>query len=334
MERMMAQRLKVVVTDYIEDNLDWEAGQCAQAGLDFEACQLKFRPEAEVLDKIRDADIIVVNMVKMTESVLAKLKKCRLLIRHGIGYDNVDVAACTKHGIQFAYQPDYCTEDVAEHAIALLFACARKVLWSRRTLDASSARGQWDFSDLFPLYRLDGKTLGIIGVGRIGSRVHRKLRSFGFKIIGNDPYLSDQRRAELGMEFVDLETLLKTADFVTLHTPLTDETRHMINATTLSLMKPTAYLINTSRGPMVDAEALAAALRARRIAGAAIDVYDQEPPPPDHPLFGLDNVILTPHIGWASEEAGWEIRQSIMNDILAAAAGRPARCVVNKEVLG
>lgn len=329
----MAQRLKVVVTDYIEDNLDWEASKCAEAGLDFEAYQLKFRPEAEILDKIRDADIIVVNMVKMTESIMAQLKKCRLLIRHGIGYDNVDVAGCTKHGIQFAYQPDYCKEDVAEHAIALLFACARKVLWSRRTLDASSARGQWDFSDLFPLYRLDGKTLGIIGVGRIGSRVYRKLRTFGFQILGNDPYLTDQRRAELGMEFVDQETLIRSSDFVTLHTPLTDETRHMINERTLGWMKPTAYLINTSRGPMVDAEALAAALRSRRIAGAAIDVYDQEPPPPEHPLFGLDNVILTPHIGWASEEAGWEIRQSIMDDILSAAAGRPARCVVNPEVL-
>jgi D-3-phosphoglycerate dehydrogenase len=330
----MGERLKVVVTDYIEDNLDWEAEQIAKAGLDFKAYQLKFKLEPEVIEKIADADIIVVNMVKMTESVISKLRKCRVLIRHGIGYDNVDVAACTKHGIQFAYQPDYCKEDVAEHAIALLFACARKVVWSRKTLEESSARGQWDFSGLFPMYRLDGKTLGIVGVGRIGSRVYRKLRTFGFKILGNDPYLSEERKAELSdMQFVDKETLFRTSDFITVHTPLMDETRHLVNAKTLSWMKPTAYLINTSRGPMVDAEALAEALRKKQIAGAAIDVYDREPPPPDFPLFGLDNVILTPHTAWASEEAGWEIRKSILDDIFAVAQGRPARCVVNKELL-
>jgi D-3-phosphoglycerate dehydrogenase len=273
-------------------------------------------------------------MVKMTESVLSKLRRCRLLIRHGIGYDNVDVPACTRHGIQFAYQPDYCKEDVAEHAIALIFACARKVPRSRKTLEMSSAKGQWDFSGLFPIYRMDGKTLGILGVGRIGSRVYRKLRTFGFRILGCDPYLTAERKRELAdMQFVDHATLFRESDFLTVHTPLTDETRHIVNAQSLALMKPTAYLVNTSRGPMVDAEALAAAVRAGKLAGAAIDVFDVEPPPPDHPLFGLENVILTPHIGWASEEAGWEIRRSILDDILAAAAGKPARCVVNKEVL-
>lgn len=325
--------MKVVVTDYIEDNLDWEKEELRRAGIDFEAWQLKFKPESEVLEKISDADVVVVNMVPLTDSILSRLENCRLIIRHGIGYDNVDVEACTKYGIQFAYQPDYCKEDVAEHAIALIMACARKVVWSRRCLDRSSAAGQWDFTGLFPMYRLDGKTLGIIGVGRIGSRVARKLGSFGFRIIGNDPYLSDERRLELGLAFVEKEELFRSSDFVTVHTPLTEETRHMINAQSLSWMKKTAYLINTSRGPMVDDTALAEAVRSGAIAGAAIDVYTQEPPPPGHPFFGLENVILTPHIGWASEEAGWEIRRSILDDILAAAEGRPARCIVNKEIL-
>ena len=133
--------------------------------MNFEVYQLKFRPEEEVLAKISDADIIVVNMVKFTESLISKLKNCKLIIRHGIGYDNVDVNACTKYGIQFAYQPDYCKEDVAEDAIALIFACARKVVASRKTLDESSRTGQWDFSNLFPIYRMHGKTLGILGVG-------------------------------------------------------------------------------------------------------------------------------------------------------------------------
>jgi len=326
--------VKVVVTDYIEDDLDWEAEELEKAGIEFEAFQLKFKTEAEVLEKISDADIIVVNMVPLTDSILSKLERCQLIIRHGIGYDNVDVEACTKYGIQFAYQPDYCKEDVAEHAIALIFACARKVVWSRRVLDASSAAGQWDFAGLFPMYRLDGKTLGIVGVGRIGSRVARKLGSFGLRIIGTDPYLSERRRAELNVEFVEREELFRKADFVTVHTPLNEETRHLINSETLGWMKPTAYLINTSRGPMVDDNALAQAVQSGAIAGAAIDVYAHEPPPVDHPFFGLENVILTPHIGWASEEAGWEIRRSILDDIMAAAEGRPARCIVNSEILG
>jgi len=275
----------------------------------------------------------VVNMVKMTESLLSRLPKCKLLIRHGIGYDNVDVAACTKLGIQFAYQPDYCVEDVAEHAIALLFSCVRKISLSRRTLDESSARGEWDFSGIFPIYRMRGKTLGIIGLGRIGSRVYEKLRNFGFNFLGHDPYLSQERAAELGIKLVSVEELLRESDLITLHTPSTPDTRHLINSRTLRLMKPTAIVVNTARGPLVDAEALAEALRENRIGGAGIDVYDVEPPPPSHPLFGLNNVVLTPHLGWASVEAGWEIRKSIVNDILAFADGKPARCVVNREVL-
>lgn len=325
--------MKAVVTDYIEDNLDWEAEQCKKAGIDLATYQLKFKPEKEVLEKISDADVIVVNMVKFDESLISKLKKCKLIIRHGIGYDNVDVNACTKHGIMFAYQPDYCKEDVAEHAIALIFACARKVVWSRRCLDESSKRGQWDFSDLFPIYRMDKKTLGIVGVGRIGSRVCRKLKGFGMRILGCDPYLSEARRAEIGLEWVERKTLFQESDYITVHTPLNEETKHIVNAETLGWMKPTAFLVNTSRGPMVDTDALAKALKEKRIAGAAIDVFDVEPPPQSHPLFGLDNVILTPHIGWASHEAGWEIRQSIMDDIIAFSKGKPARCVVNKEIL-
>jgi D-3-phosphoglycerate dehydrogenase len=324
-------KIKVVVTDYIEDNLDWEAGELARAGIEFESYQLKFKPEEEVLAKIADADIIVVNMMKLPESIISKLKNCKLIIRHGIGYDNVDVGACTKYGIQFAYQPDYCKEDVAEHAIALIFALARKVSWSRKTLDESSVRGQWDFSELFPIYRMHGKTLGILGVGRIGSRVHRKLQHFGFRIIGCDPYISDKRKSEMkDIEWVDKERLFRESDYITVHTPLNDDTRHIVNEKTLGLMKPTAFIVNTSRGPMVDADALAKALKARKIAGAGIDVFEVEPPKPELELFNLDNIILTPHIGWASEEAGQEIRQSILNDILAGAAGRDARCVVNK----
>lgn len=322
--------MKAVVTDYIEANLNWEADELKKAGIEFECCQLKFKPEHEILEKIKDADVIVVNMVKFDESLISKLEKCKLIIRHGIGYDNVEVDACTKYGIQFSYQPDYCTEDVAEHAISLIFACGRKVVWSRKTLDNSSSNGQWDFSDIFPIYRMAGKTLGLLGVGRIGSRVFWKLKSFGFRIIGCDPYLSVKRKSQIeAIEWVDKETIFKESDFLSIHTPLNEKTTHIVNYDTLSLMKPTAYVVNTSRGGMVDSEALYKALKEGKIAGAAIDVFDVEPPTPDFKLFELDNVILTPHIGWASEEAGREIRKSILDDILSAAKGQDARCVVN-----
>lgn len=330
----MPKTIKAVVTDYIEDDLAWEKSELAAAGIDFSAHQLKFKSPDDVAAVVADADVIVVNMVPFDAAMIARLSQCKLLIRHGIGYDNVDVEACTQAGITFAYQPDYCMEDVAEHAIALIFACARKVPQSRATLEASSANNQWDFSKVFPLYRMKDKTLGVIGAGRIGSRVCHRLASFGMRIVACDPYISDKRKADLPhVTFVDLETLLGESDFITIHTPLNEDTRRLINAGTLAMMKPTAYLVNTSRGAMVDADALAEALRAGTIAGAAIDVFDVEPPPPDLALFDLDNCILTPHLGWASVEAGWEIRKSIVADILAFKDGKPPRNVVNKEVL-
>lgn len=324
--------MKVAVTDYIEDNLDWEAKELEAAGLDFSIHQLKFKPEEELLAAIGDADIILVNMVKMTDSVISRLTRCRLLIRHGIGYDNVDVPSCTKNGIPFAYQPDYCTEDVAEHAIALLFASVRKVQEGRVSVDRSVGKPSWDFTGVFPISRMHGKTLGILGVGRIGSRVAQKLASFGFRIIGHDPYLAEARRRELGIEWVEREKLFREADFLTIHTPLNDETRHIVSSATLGLMKPTAFLVNTARGGMVDVDALAASLKAGRLAGAALDVYEREPPLPELPVYGMPNVILTPHTAWASEESGWQIRKNILADILACAAGKPPRFLVNKGV--
>lgn len=326
----MSGKFKVVVTDYIEDNLDWEKEILAAKGLDFQCFQLKFKPQEDVYHAIKDADVVVVNMVQFPSSLIRKLTRCKLIIRHGIGYDNIDVEACTQQGIQFAYQPDYCKIDVAEHAIALIFACGRKVMVSRKTLDISSAAGQWDFSGLFPIYRLEGKTVGILGVGRIGSRVFNKLKSFGFRLIGCDPYLSEKRKQAIdGIEWVEMDTIFKQSDYLTIHTPLNEQTRYIVNSRTLSLMKPTAYVINTARGGMVDTKALCDALKSKIIAGAAIDVFEIEPPKPDLELFTLDNVILTPHIGWASEEAGLEIRKSIVDDIIAASEGKDARCVVN-----
>ena len=325
--------IKCVVTDFIEPDLQWEADELAKRGVEFAFHQLKFAPTEQVIAATRDADVVVVNMVPITPEVVAGWEKCKLVIRHGTGYDNVDIPALTAAGIPLVYIPDYCLEEVAEQAIALIFACARRIVRSRKVLDDSVARGQWDFADVIPIFRMAGKTVGILGCGRIGGTVLRKLRSFGFNFIVCDPYLSERRRAELDVEVVDKETLFRQSDFITIHTPLNDETRHIVNAEMLALMKPTAYLVNTSRGPMVDAYALADALKRGAIAGAGIDVFDKEPPTADYPLLDLPNAILTPHLAWYSEDAGWRIREIILEEIDRFIAGDNPRYTVNKEVL-
>lgn len=328
--------MKVVVTDYIESDMEWEAAQMARMGVEFSAHQLKQATEDDVFEATRDADVVVVNMVKITRSLVARWRKCRLVIRHGAGYDNVDVDALTERGIVLEYIPDYCQHEVAEQAIALMMACARKVVWSRRVLDDSVARGEWDFAPVIPMFRFAGSTVGIIGCGRIGSLVYKKLKSFGVDFQICDPYLTTERKTRLGIgeiTTVDMKTLLANSDFVTLHPLLNQETRHLINAETLSWMKPSAYLVNTSRGGVVDIQALADALRERRIAGAGIDVFEKEPPEPAYPLLDLDNAIVTPHLSWYSKDAEQTIREKIVKDIELFTQGAGPRIPVNPEAL-
>jgi D-3-phosphoglycerate dehydrogenase len=329
----MSKKLKIVVTDYIETDLDWEVQEMAKRGHQFEYHQLKGAPESEVIAATRDADVVVVNMVKITPAVVDAWENVKVVIRHGAGYDNCDVAALTAKGILLEYVPDYCVHEVAEHAIALMFACARKVVWGRQVFDDSVARGEWDFKPIIPMFRMDGATIGLVGCGRIGGLVYKKLQHFGVKFLICDPYLSEKRRAELGVELVDLETVMRNSDLITVHTPLNDETRYIINRETLAMMKPTAYLVNTSRGGMVNADDLAEALKKRQIAGAAIDVFEKEPPDPDYPLIGLDNVILAPHLAWYSEDAGWTIREKIVQAIDMFANDEGPRMPINHKEL-
>jgi D-3-phosphoglycerate dehydrogenase len=335
-ERQAVKQWKVVVTDYIENDLDWEVEQFSQMeSVTFEHYQLKQAPKSELIAKVRDADIIVVNMAPFDAEVLGSLEKCQLLIRHGIGYDNVDVAACTANQVRFAYQPDYCATEVAETAVALIMACTRKLFASLDVLKDASANQIWNFAPMGEVHRMFGQTLGIVGAGRIGGRVCRMMRGFGMNIMVCDPYLDERQKGALGLaETHDLETVLREADIVTLHTPLTDETRYLIDEPQLRLMKPQAILVNTARGGVVNTAALAKALNEGWIGGAGIDVYEKEPPPPDMPLFACPNATLSAHIGWMSVEAGWHIRTKIMDDIKACLAGQLPANTVNKELDG
>jgi len=252
-------------------------------------------PEA-LHDALVDAVALIVRSeTKVTADLMAKGQKLRVIARAGIGTDNIDLEEATRRGIPVLTAPGANSTSAAEHTFALLLALLRKVPAAAALL----AAGKWDRKP-FQGTELRGKTLGVLGLGRIGSEVARRARGFNMRVLAYDPFISAEAAQALGVELVDLPELYPQADFITIHTPLNDETRHLVNRRTLSLMKPTAYLVNTSRGPMVDHEALAEALRGKKIAGAGIDVYDTEPPESTYPLLGLENAILTPHLSWYS----------------------------------
>lgn len=324
--------LKVVITDYIEPDLEWEAEQFAEMGVAFDLAQLKFGSAEEIAAFAADADIVVVNMARIDREVIERLERTRLIIRHGVGYDNVDIAAATAHGIVVANIPDYCVNEVAEQAVTLIMACQRKVLTQSRVLAASVAAGEWQFDPIYPVYSLYGKTLGFIGCGRIGSTVLRMMQGFGMDILIHDPYLSERRKAELCCELVSLERVLREADVITIHAPLNEETYHYLDAPQFELMKPTAILVNTARGGIVNLDALDKALRAGELAHAGIDVYEVEPPPSDMPILSNEKATCTPHLAWLSEEAGWKIREKIVEDVRRFKAGQGPRFPLNPEV--
>ncbi len=321
--------VRIVVTDYIEPDLEWERAQLASSPVDFEAFQLKFSSREDLLAGIRDAHVLIVNMVDINREIIQNLPSCRLIIRHGVGYDNIDVPAATEHGIQVSYIPDYCREEVAEQAMMLLLACRRKFTKQQESLEVSVKKGQWDFSSVGAIRRFSGTKAGIVGCGRIGSLMVRMLRGFGIEVMVHDPYLSEARQAELGIRCISLEEVLRKADMVTIHPALSHETKYMIAERELRMMKPTAILVNTARGAIVNAAALARACKEGWIAGAGIDVFEKEPPEGGFVLRGIPNVILTPHLAWYSEDAGLSIREKIMEDIRRFLEGRPPRFPIN-----
>jgi len=321
------------VTDYIEHDLRWEEKECRKLGVDFSSYQLKDASPDEIIAHVGDADILLVNMAKMTSEVISGLHNVKVILRHGIGYDNVDVEVATQNGIIFANEATASSVDVAEQAIMLMFAAYRKIMIQRGIVDDSIGRERYDFSEIYPFYRMEGKTLGIVGCGNIGSIVLRKMQSFGMKtLVVCDPYLSNERLLELGISCTPLDEVLKQSDIVTIHVPLTDETYGMFDIGLFRRMKKTAVIINTSRGPVINTADLIKALSKGIIAGAGLDVLTDEPPPRDSELIRMKNVVLTPHLAWYSEEGGWDIRHMIMDDLKAFLNGKPPRYVINPEV--
>ena len=271
-----------------------------------------------------EADAIITEMHPVTDDMIATFNHCRIIACASTGYDYVDHVNAAKRGIWVTNCPGYCTDEVATHTIALLLSQARRLPQVRQLVRAN----EWDPRPARPIHHPRTQTLGIIGWGRIGRAVSAKAMALGFRVITNDPYVDPKQMLDAGVRPVDKETLMRESDYVSLHTPLTEETHHMIDKHLLGLMRPSAYLINTARGLLIKEDALLEAVQSGRIAGAALDVLSVEPPPPDHPFLHDDRFFITPHSAWCSEESDAAVWEWAAGNIAYALRGeRPPHAV-------
>lgn len=328
---------RVVVTDYLPPPPTIELQRLA--GLASLECLLA-KSADELVGKVETADaLIVFHEVTIPRRIIERLTHCRAIIRCGTGYDQIDLAAAGERGIPVCNVPDYGVDEVADHAIALAFACNRKLLVAERRLRGTLT--PWDYHAVEPVFRLSEATMGIIGLGRIGTATALRAKGLRMRVLACDPYLRPGMDKAVGVSMVDLDHLLAESDIVSLHVPLTDETRNMIDAAALRKMKPNTILVNTARGAVVDVGALAVALREGRISGAGLDVLPTEPPTAADPLIALwreqvdrpVNLVLTPHTGFYSESGLVEMRIKAADEVARALAGRPLRNCVNGEWL-
>ena len=284
---------------------------------------------SEALRLCEEADGILFRRIDMTAPMIRKFRRCKILLRYGIGTDNIDTDAATKGGIIVGHVPSYCIDEVSVHAVALLLACVRKIVSTQRKVE----QGGWEVHREEPIYRMAGRTLGLVGFGKIGRAVAQKLTGWGLRMLACDPFFEKSRGDALRVQFVDLKTLLAESDYVSLHCPLLPETRHLINAETLARMKPGSILVNTARGPVVDGTALLDALDRNHLASAALDVFEQEPPPADSPLRRHPRLVVTDHTAWYSEESQMQLQQTAAEEIARVCTGGLPESLANPEVL-
>ena len=322
----MSKNRLVVITSNVFPGLEVE--RAALAALDVRVDKRPCRTQDDLVAAGREASALIVGNVKIDAGVLAQLPRCLAIVKPAVGVDNIDIAAATEEGICIANVPDYGTDEVATHAMALLLNSIRYV----DAIAADVRAGRWQPKPPYPIRRSAGRTLGIVGFGRIGRSVARKAGGFGWRILAYDPYLPTEQLDGHGVEAVDLDTLLAQSDFVTLHLPLTEETRGLIDARALAKMQPTAFLVNTARGGIVDSEALHDAVETGQIAGAAVDVVDAEPPGADHPLLRSDGILVTAHVAWYSQEAFADVQMKAVQEVARVLQGELPVNLVNPTV--
>jgi D-3-phosphoglycerate dehydrogenase len=261
--------------------------------------------------------------------VIESLDKCRVISRYGIGVNNIDIPAATKKRIAVTYVPDYCIEEVSDHALALMLACTRKICQLNETVK----KGKWDFKEQRPLYRLRGQTLGLVGFGKIPRRLAEKVRAFEFDILAYDPYLDEATGAELNVKLVGLERLLRESDIVSLHAPLTQDSQGMFGYEQFRIMKKEAFLINTARGGLIKEQDLVRALEEGQIAGAGLDLLASEDFDSQNPLARFENVILTPHVAFYSEQSVRDLQYKAVQEVVRILTGKAPKACLNPEVL-
>jgi D-3-phosphoglycerate dehydrogenase len=275
----------------------------------------------------KEADGILNQYARMDRRMIEQLSRCKVITRYGIGVDTIDLTAATESGIIVANVPDYCLNEVADHTVTMLLACARKML----VFDRIVRGGSWDFRKGGAIRRLQGKVLGLVGCGKIGLAVARRMTAFGIRVIAFDPYL---KRAGEGVELTDLSTVLGTSDFISIHCPLTESTRHLIGEMEFKEMAKRPIIVNTSRGPVIDEKALLGALETGQISGAGLDVVETEPPDPGNPLLKMENVVLSPHTAFYSEESVSQLKRDAAESVVSVLQGRWPKSVVNRDVVG
>lgn len=286
---------------------------------------LRCKTEDEVIAHCADSAGLIIMYAPMTRRVLEQLPRCKIIARYGVGVDTVDLAAAAELGIIVSNVPDYGTHEVSDHALAMMLCLTRKIAYASSLVK----HGQWDFRLMHPIYRHQVQTIGIVGIGRIGSAMAHKTHALGMKVLAHDPFVDPASRPDY-VEFVGLEELLRRSDVVSVHCPLNDSTRYLLDEAHMRLMKPSAYLINTARGSIVDEAALNRLLEDKLLAGAALDVLSAEPGTPVHPLFKHDNFLVSPHMAWHSEESAQELKRKAAEEVRRVLLGQAPLYQVNK----
>lgn len=320
-------RFKVAVTDFVFASLDIEKQELKK--IEAELIESTDSDEESIIEAAKDADAILNCYAELTPRVIESLKKCQIIARYGIGVNNVNIPTATKKGIIVTNVPDYCIEEVSDHALALILACTRKICQLNKTVKS----GKWDFKDYRPMHRLKGQTLGIVSFGKIPRRLVEKVSAYKFNIIAYDPYVDEEIAAKYNVKLVTFEELLKESDIISIHAPLTEETKGMFGSEQFKMMKNSAYLINTARGGLIKDNDLAQALKSGEIAGAGLDVLEDENVDSHHPLTNLENVIITPHSAFYSEQSLKDLQYKTVQEVIRVLTGEKPKSCVNPEVL-
>ncbi|WP_209125201.1 C-terminal binding protein [Alkalihalobacillus sp. BA299] len=319
--------MKVVVTDITFNDYEEE-----KKVFDAIGCELIIKDcktEDEIIEVAKDADGLLNAAAQVTRRVIESLPNLKAVSRYGIGVDTIDTEAASERGVYVGNVPDYCHAEVSDHALALILSFARKIVVLNYN---TKTKHTWSVFDEAPIRRFSTQTVGLVSFGNIARSLCKKLQAIGFKVIASDPYCSQELAREYDVELVSMEELMKRSDIVSVHAPLTKETHHFINEELINLMKKDAFIVNTGRGPVIDEKALVNALKEKKIAGAALDVIEVEPIDPNNPLIQMDNVILTPHAAFYSEESCNEMKRKAAQNIADVLLGKePKYWVNNKE---